>query len=216
MGHYDIGEWTDFVRGLLPETRRNEMDRHLASGCGECHAIFGFVGQVAQVAHTEPAYEGPALKLSGAARSVFRGEARRPVSERLVAAFETLVATLTFDSARELHPAGARGSRSSNRQMMYQAGDYCIDLRMDQERDSMKVILVGQVANQKDPLLKLARLPVSLMAGKKMVSETASNEFGEFSLEFLPRPNLRLCVQVTPAGFQLGVPLKRLLEEHET
>ena len=97
---------------------------------------------------------------------------------------------------------------------MYQAGDYCVDLRLDRERDSMKVILVGQVANQKDPLLQLARLPVFVLDGKKIISETASNQFGEFSLEFVPRQSLRLCVQVTQAGFQLEVPLKQPLEEH--
>jgi len=215
MGHYDIGEWSDLVRGLLPEPRRNELDSHLAGGCGDCRELFGFLRQISESAQREAMYESSSSALSAAAVGVFRGEAQAPMHERVVAALETLIGTLTFDSAMELHPAGARGSRSSSRQLMYKAGDYFIDLRLDRERDSMKVILVGQVANQKDPLLQLARLPVSVMAGKKIVSETASNEFGEFSLEFLPRQNLRLCVQVTQAGFQLEVPLKQSLEEHE-
>lgn len=204
------------VRDLLPETRRREMDEHLASGCGECRVTLGFLRQVAELAETDVEYESAASMLAPAARDVFRGAARPPLTRRAAAVLETVVAIMTFDSAAALHPEGARGSRASSRQMMYQAGDYCIDLRLDRERDSMKVILVGQVANQKDPLLKLARLPVFIMAGKRIVSETASNEFGEFSLEFLPRQNLRLCVQVSQAGSQLEVPLKRSLEEHET
>ena len=215
MGHYDIGEWADYVRDLLPQARHNQMDQHLEQGCKECRATFEFLQQVTQVAYADATYDSSSSRLAVAARGIFRFEPSHPLRDRLLAALETLVATLTFDSAGELHPAGARGS-SSSRQLLYQAGDYCIDLRLDRERDSMKVILVGQVANQKDPLLKLARLPVTVMSGKKVVSETASNEFGEFSLEFLPRQNLRLCVQVTQAGFQLEVPLKRSLEEHET
>src|SRR5208337_2437470 len=135
MGHYDIGEWVDFVRGLLAETRRNEMDQHLVSGCSECRLTVGFLGQVAELAHAEPAYESSTSRLSAAALGVFHGKAQIPLRERLVAALETMVATLTFDSAAEPHPAGARGGRASSRQMLYQAGDYCIDLRLDRERD---------------------------------------------------------------------------------
>jgi hypothetical protein len=216
MGHYHIGEWTDLVRGLVPETRRNEMEQHLESGCGECRSLFGLLRHLAEAAQAELVYESSSAGLSSKARSLFQDEAKAPLRDRLGSALQTLVATLTFDSIAEPQPAGARGNRASSRQMMYQAGDYFIDLRLDRERDSMKIILVGQVANQKDPLLKLARLPVFVMAGKNVVSESASNEFGEFSLEFVPRQNLRLCVQVTQAGFQLEVPLKRSLEEHET
>ncbi len=187
MGHYDIGEWADFVRGLLPEARHNELDMHLAGGCEKCSQIIAFLRQISEAAGAEALYESSSAAQSAAAVGVFRGEVQAPVRDRAAAALKTLMATLTFDSATELHPAGARGGRSSSRQLMYQAGDYFIDLRLDRERDSMKVILVGQVANQNDPLLVLARLPVSVMAGKKIVSETASNEFGEFSRVPSPR-----------------------------
>jgi hypothetical protein len=192
------------------------MEQHLERGCGDCGAIFAFLRQVTDVASAEAAYEEPSARLSAVARGVFRASAERSWGERVAVAFETLLASLTFDSAAGLQAVGVRGDRTASRQMLYQAGDYCIDLRLDRERDSMKIILVGQVANQKDPLLQLARLPVFVLDGKKVVSETASNQFGEFTLEFVPRQNLRLCVQVTQTGHQLEVPLKRSLEEHET
>jgi hypothetical protein len=215
MGHYDVGEWADFVRNLLSGARHSEMDQHLASGCTECNGNVAFLRRVAGTAETDRSYENPSAGLAGAARQVFAGARQSREYTGWMAALESLAAHLTFDSAAELHPVGARGDRPASRQLMYQAGDYWLDLRLDRERNSMRVILVGQVANQKDPLLLMARLPVFVMAGKKIVSETASNEFGEFSLEFLPRQNLRLCVQVTQAGVQLEVPLKRSLEEHE-
>ena len=216
MGHYDVGEWADFVRNLVTGARRSEMTQHLTSGCAECNANVAFLRQVAGAAETDRSYESPSAGLAEAARRVFPGAKDRREHAGWMPALEALIARLTFDSAAQLHPAGARGDRPASRQLMYQAGDYWVDLRLDRARNSMRVILVGQVANQKDPLLQMARLPVFVMAGRKIVSETASNEFGEFSLEFLPRQDLRLCVQVTQAGVQLEVPLKRSLEEHET
>jgi len=216
MGHYDIGEWADYVRNLLSETKRNQMQQHLASGCHDCGAVEGFLRQVADIAASDRAYQQPSAALTGAARQVFEKAAANTEPTGLLAALQALLAHLTFDSATELYPAGARGERPAARQLMYQAGDYCLDLRVDRERNTTRVFLVGQVANEKDPLLQMARLPVFVMAGKKIVSETASNEFGEFTLELLPQPDLRLCVQVTQAGVQIEVPLKRTLEAHET
>ena len=216
MGHYNIGEWTDLVRGLVSESRRKEMEGHLSEGCEECGGIAVFLRQVSGLAQSEIAYEESSAKLSAAACAVFEDQTSHSLRRRAASTLRTLMAKLTFDSAAQLQPAGIRGHRASSRQLLFEAGDYSIDLRLDRERESMKVILVGQVACQKDPLLQLARLPVFVMDGKKIVSETASNQFGEFSVEFVPRRNLRLCVQVTQAGFQLEVPLKRTLEEHET
>ncbi len=216
MGHYDIGEWVDYVRNLLSESRRIEMERHLAVGCEECDALARFLREVADIATKDEPYEQASAPLAAAARAIFTAPPESGERTGMMGALRALAAQLTFDSAAQLYPSGARGHLPAARQLMYRAGDYCLDLRIDRERNTTRVILVGQVANEKHPLLRLARLPVYVMAGKKIVSETSSNEFGEFTLEFLPRANLRLCVQVTQAGVQLEIPLKRSLEEHET
>ena len=36
MKHFELVEWTDFVRGLVEESARVAMERHLASGCRKC------------------------------------------------------------------------------------------------------------------------------------------------------------------------------------
>jgi hypothetical protein len=213
MGHYDIGEWADYVRNLLSDARRSEVERHLAGGCEECGAVVGFLREVANTAAADRFYQQASAGLAAEAREIFSGNPRNVERPGVLDKLHSLVGQLTFDSAGQLYPSGARGERTTTRQLMYRAGGYCVDLRVDRERNTTRVILVGQVANQEQPLLQLARLPVLVMAGKKIISETASNEFGEFTLEFPPRENLRLCVQVTQAGFQLEVPLKRTLEE---
>jgi len=222
MGHYDIGEWAEYVRNLSSESRRIDMELHLAAGCEECNTLTRFLRGVADVASADECYEQASAPLAAAARAIFvlpakSGERTGQSGERtsFMGSLRALTAHLTFDSATQLYASGARGHRPAARQLMYQAGEYCLDLRLDRQRNTTRVILVGQVANEKHPLLHLARLPVYVMAGKKIVSETASNEFGEFTPEFLPRANLRLCVQVTQGGVQLEIPLKRSLEEHE-
>ena len=216
MAHYDIGEWADYVRNLVADARRGDMKRHLTGGCGECSSVVGFLRGVTEVAATEQSYETATAPLAAAARKIFVSPAAGEERTGMLGALRALAAQLTFDSAAALYPSGVRGTRPMARQLMYQAGEYCVDLRLDREPNTTRVILVGQVANEKQPLLQLARLPVFVMSGKQIVSETASNEFGEFTLEFLPRPNLRLCIQVTQGGVQIEVPLKRTLEEHET
>src|SRR5437899_2034050 len=36
MKHFELVEWTDFVRGLVEESARVAMEHHLASGCRKC------------------------------------------------------------------------------------------------------------------------------------------------------------------------------------
>ena len=217
MRHYEAGEWADFARDVLTSGERAEMEGHLISGCSECAAQLEFIRRVAATAASEVVYESVTPDLAVAARRIF---AKQPAgarwSDKVIQALLVLGSHLTYDSAVDLQPAGARSNRAASRQMVYEAGDFCLDLRFDRERASMQVMLVGQVANQKNPDFSVARLPVLILSGKKVVTQTASNEFGEFSLEYTPRPNLRLCVPLTDAGVRLEVSLKRLLEEHES
>jgi hypothetical protein len=216
MRHYEVGEWADFARDLVPNEERMEMERHLASGCSECGSMLAFLRKVGQTASTEHAYESATSVLSAAARRVF-AKPRQSSSglDRAIAALQTLIARLTYDSSLDLQPAGARALRGAGRQLLFEAGDFSIDLRVDRERDSMQMTLVGQIANQKGSESRIDNLPVLLLSGEKIVTQTTSNEFGEFFLEYVPRRNMRISVPVQTAGVRLEVPLKRLVEENE-
>lgn len=217
MRHYDVSQWADFARNLLPADKRLELEQHLATGCAECASIYEFLRHVSEKATAEIFYDAITSKLAPAARRIFREET--VVTERASGLWDNLralIGKLSYDSSLDLHPVGARSSRAANRQMMYLAGDFCLDLRFDRERDSLTIVLVGQVADQSNPASKMGELPVLLIAGKKVVKETSSNDFGEFTIEYTPRRNLRLCVPVRRAGVRLEVPLSHLLEEHES
>jgi hypothetical protein len=206
MGHFELGHWTDFVRGLAPDDRRIAMEHHL-SGCAECQATVSFVTLVTRVAAATPRVEVPA-SLVEAAKAVFPAPQRAAVPS-----LRRLAARLTFAPFLEPLPTGVRSEYRPVRQALYQAGNYSVDLRVDSERDVTAVTLVGQIANRMTPDEKLAHIPVILKAGKRVVCETVSNDFGEFCLEYKPVSNLRLCLPVQKSGLQVEVSLNRLMAE---
>lgn len=206
MSHFDMMQWADFARGLTPEHQRPGLEAHLAS-CSECRAVADFLRQVAEVAGADPKVEVPAAVVQSA-KAIFPAP-----QSTVLPPLRRLAARLVFNPLIEPLAVGVRSEYRPVRQMVYQAGDYCVDLRVDSERDSANVTLVGQIANQSAPTQPLARIPVILMAGKRMVCETVSNDFGEFCLEYTPKSNLRLCLPLESSGIQVEVALNRLLSQ---
>jgi hypothetical protein len=204
MRHFDIMQWADYARNLGPVDLSQAMDLHLAD-CPDCGATVALLRKVSEVAQGTTTVDVPA-PLVASARDVFRA----PV--QMVAPFlRRLVARLAFNPLLEPLPAGVRSEHRPVRQLLYHAGDYSVDLRMDLERDSTAVTLVGQIANQAVPEHVPGRTPVFLMSGKRVVSTTICNDFGEFCLECTPKSNLRLCLPLTECGVQVEVSLNRLI-----
>ena len=137
-----------------------------------------------------------------------RGMAPRPHKERVPASLG--LARLVFDSFREPVMAGVRSQQRIARQALYEAGDYSIDLRMEKDRGTRTVVLVGQIANRVKPEERLAEIPIVLMSGREVVGRAQSNEFGEFQMEYAPRQPLSLFVPMDGSGQEIEVRLKDL------
>ena len=122
-----------------------------------------------------------------------------------------LVARLVYDSFGEPVPAGMRSQDRPARHALYEAENFCLDLQLEHEPASGRVILVGQVVDRENrPANLAAHLPVWLREQKSLVASTRCNRFGEFQLAYESGPNLRLWVDVPAAGTRLEVPLSRL------
>src|SRR5258708_39431830 len=115
-------------------------------------------------------------------------------------ALQRLWASLVYDSLNDPQPVGVRGTHQINRQVMFHAGDYSVDLRFEHEKGSASMVLVGQIANQKMPDELLANLPVILVAGSREVTRSISNTFGEFQLEYVPQSTLRFVLPLQSNG----------------
>ena len=57
--HYDVPEWTDFVRGLGDDAQRAAMQQHLSAGCARCGEFVATLQRFAPIASTETQYEPP-------------------------------------------------------------------------------------------------------------------------------------------------------------
>ena len=199
--HFDITEWADYVRNTVSSDQNQLMQAHLQAGCYKCEKIKALLSKFAAVCSREASYQIPRAAEQQVKAMIGLAKApRRSVLQRLWA-------TLVYDSVNDPQPVGVRGTHQINRQVLFHAGDYSVDLRFEHEKGSASMVLVGQIANQKTPDELLANLPVILVAGNREVTRSISNTFGEFQLEYVPESDLRLLVPLESRGQELEVQL---------
>jgi hypothetical protein len=199
--HYDITEWTDYVRNVVPADQQGQMRSHLQAGCSKCEKIHAVLSRFANICMREVAYEVPRVAEQQVKALVVLHKAPRQ------SALQRLLGSLIYDSVNNPQPAGIRGTHQINRQVLFHAGDYSVDLRFEHEKGSASMVLVGQIANQSEPEEKLGNIPVILVAGKREITRSISNTFGEFQLEYVPEGDLRLLVPLESKGQELEVVL---------
>ncbi len=189
MSHYDLTRWIDYLRGLVDVQEHSEMTRHL-SECSSCRATHDLFARVAVRMHSDLQYEIPENVIRNA-RAIFAANA--PAKRTLL---QRLTGSLVFDSFLQPALAGARTGTPGMRHALYEAGDYSVDIRLEEERGSTRVNMVGQLALRSHTSDALDRVPVMLLSGRKVVAESVSNEFGEFQLSYEPNPRLKLHVPI--------------------
>src|SRR5712691_5513304 len=206
MSHYDLTQWADFVRGIGGEAERRQMEQHLASGCRTCGGNARLMGSLRNLATSEASYEAPRYA-EQSVKAMFL--LRRPERVRLL---PRLAAKLVFSDAVAGPVGGVRSLERFSHQALYEAGDFALDLRLDQEYGATTVVLVGQITDRSEPMRKLTNLPVLLMSDGEILVRASSNQFGEFHLEYEPRGRLRLCAAVGN-GKRIEVPLHGLASD---
>lgn len=188
MKHFSTEEWADFVRGVVAKDKKADMQNHLETRCKECDSVVSLWKRVQVAAQREAGYEPPETTLRTIkAMYAIHG---KPAMRAGKAAF----AELLFDSFRAPLQAGVRSSAADARQLLFGSGDHRIDLRLEPQADSDKISLVGQLLNSADPARAMDAVPVTLVKGRKVVAEAATNRFGEFHFDVELEENLRLRV----------------------
>lgn len=200
MRHYSLEKWVDFARNVIGENEEVEMQIHLQTGCAQCSEELSMWQRLQQVARRESTY----TPSSGAVRIVNAAFSNRP--DGRLHRVKSEVASLLFDSFRSPLLAGVRAAESASQQLLYGAGDYRIDVRIEPQMDSEKVVLIGQVLNAADPDERLSALPVNLLKGRKILAESVTSQFGEFQIECGLEESFRLTVQL-PGGREVSLHL---------
>lgn len=195
MPHFAAEQWADFVRNTLEEDAKTKMQAHLETDCKDCRAAMDLWTRVSHAISRERDYQ-PSKESVRVAESYFA--VRKPRRSRL--------ADLLFDSLQTPALAGVRGSAPVSRQLLYAAGAYRIDLRLEPQLDSDEVSIVGQVLNSADPSQMVTARPVSLIKNRKTLTSSETGSFGEFQMECKLGERLQLKL-VLPDGVAIEIPL---------
>lgn len=178
MEHYSLEKWADFARQVIGEQERAEMQSHLDSdGCRKCSKVLGLWRRVHVAARRELSYQPP----EGAVRSMKGTFAIQ--GPRKATSGARSIAELLFDSAVSPLAVGVRSAATTSRQLLYGAGNYRIDVRIETQADSEKIAVVGQVLNSADPDEIVGAVPVTLTRGRRVLAEAVTSPFGEFDVE---------------------------------
>jgi hypothetical protein len=201
--HLTATDAADFVRGVSAAALRRRIEQHLASGCARCTRAVTLYRSIVSTARDEAQRDPPPAVLERA-MDIFAIPARHvePLAHRLLP-------RLIFDSVRQPLPAGVRASNSVTRHVLYRAGDFFIDLRIDREHGAPRVSIVGQVAPRK--ATPLDAVSVLLIDRRAVVARPPVNTFGEFHFDYDAHAQMRLRILF---GDQTGLdlPLSRLLK----
>jgi DNA-binding NarL/FixJ family response regulator len=102
----------------------------------------------------------------------------------------TRSAPLVFDSFLQPSLAGVRSSRPTVRRLLYESDSLAADLSLEAQRDSQRIMLVGQVMDAAKPEPQLSSIPVVLQGLTGLMDIARTNEWGEFRFEFNFEPGV--------------------------
>src|SRR5215470_18852765 len=116
----------DYLDGALSEGETAAISEHLASGCVGCAADRNWYERTRTLAATDDSVLPPHWVLKRGLR-VFGSESARTSRSPSPG---HVVATLVYDSMFRLGAAGIRTGDALNRQLLYRAGDYSVDVQV--------------------------------------------------------------------------------------
>jgi hypothetical protein len=197
--HYSLNQWTDFARHVTTDAQNEQMQKHL-DGCPRCEGVVKTFESVADFAKRESSY-APSEDAVRIARSYFA-----PMKMALSSAKRFMVGSLTFDSSRTAVAEGFRAMQDAPRQLLYISGKTVVDLRIEADPSSNRMVLGGQVlASHKAPS-DLQDIHVLLLSGTETVATTETNQFGEFHMSLSAAKHLQLLFELQTGTLAVQVP----------
>jgi hypothetical protein len=189
MEHFSIDEWIDFARGVGHKEKAAKMREHMDHGCSTCSKTLETWRHIVNFANQESSFEPPAWALQ-VVQTNFILRKTFSAKENKGKKFE--IARLLFDSALQPVTAGVRGTASVVRQLLYRSGSVCIDMRMQPKPGSQSMVLIGQLLDSAKPDHGLSGIPVSLLCEGDTLSQSRTNDVGEFDFGITAADHLQL------------------------
>lgn len=185
----------DYLDNRLPEAEAASVATHLADDCEVCGESRDWYQRVRTVAATDETVAPPPWVLKRAVR-IFEMQRDRP---GLVERIRHAVASLVFDSFGGAALAGVRSTETANRQLLYRAGEYNIDLQIVPS-DYPLAELIGQVLKENEPTFEsVAGLKLDITRGDSIVCSAVTGAMGEFKVSGVEQGVYNLRVEL-PEG----------------
>jgi hypothetical protein len=199
--HYSAEQWADFVRGQLSDNQNHTMQDHLDAGCKTCSKSLEFWQEIQAIAKRESLYEVPewVLRYVRNAFSVTakpRGEAK--------AAFR--IPRLVLDSFWQPAVAGVRSAAGVPRHLRYRSDEIAVELQLEPELRSERVMMVGQVSNMALGGKGVGEVRIFLSGANGEIARASTNKLGEFLFSFVPEKGLQVALDLAN-GEQIAIPL---------
>lgn len=164
----------DYLDGKLTREEGEMVEAHLSAGCPSCVEARDWYTQVRQIAASDDSQEPPAWVLKRAFR-IFEAKRRPRLAERI----GQVVASLVFDSLMRPALSGVRSTETTNRQLLYRANDYSIDLQISPSDAGAD--LIGQVLREgEDAFESVSNLELRLTGENSYAATT--DAMGEFAI----------------------------------
>jgi hypothetical protein len=180
----------DFCEGLLGHNDAELIAAHLASGCGHCAENRRWYEHVRGIAAGNISAEPAPWVLKRAVGLFDREHARLTAIDSL----GRLVASLVFDTQSQPALSGARAAELSDRQLLYRAGHYSIDLQIAL-CDQRMADLTGQILRENDSRFEsVAEIPLELIREGEKVCSTVTDEIGKFKITTINRGEYEMLI----------------------
>ncbi len=186
MKQFTAEERDDGVKQLASDYLQMALQKHWRTRSKRGTEAAGLWQRITNAAAVEAGYQ-PAAESVRAAMATFAvaGWAAKPrdADGRIQVIFDSF-----------LHPAaaGTRSAVTKTRQMLYRADPYQIDLQIEFEPESDRLVVTGQLVDLSHPELVGRDVPVILSDGREFIVNTVTNQFGEFRCEVKNSGDLEL------------------------
>jgi len=171
-------ELIDFQDGRLDREKAGLIERHLAAGCPRCTADHSWYERLRSAARSDVNFAPPGWARSRAILLFDEQREKSPLGHPNLLE----IAMLDYDSVGGRPSAGARSSELSERQLVYSAGGFSIDLQIGASEDS-EAEVIGQIVKENERgFASVAGLLVDLISASESVWTTVTNGVGEFRM----------------------------------
>ena len=194
----------DYLDSQIASAEAETVKAHLES-CHQCTAVAQWYEKVRAIADSDEMIEPPSWVARRAIRLFENRRSQPGLKEKL----GRLVASLIFDSQAQTAIAGVRSTETLNRQLLYEADNYSIDVQISLSEEP-RAGLVGQILRKDDLQFEsVSRIPLDLIREGQTIRSTLTSETGEFSIseidfgEYDLRIDL-LDVSITVAGLPVA------------